>query len=94
MKKMEKKIELTPLEVEVIRKDLRGEFDPILFTDEGKRAMYSVIAKADALMDELHADDELGDSLIKWFWNKYKKQEGIKEDLDFNDDDIRVIFDR
>jgi hypothetical protein len=40
MKKMEKKIELTPLEVEVIRKDLRGEFDPILFTDEGKRAMY------------------------------------------------------
>ena len=34
-----------------------------------------VIDKADALMEELDAYDELEGDLIEWYWNKYQAQE-------------------
>ena len=70
-----KKIELSEKEIEVIRQQLAGEFDRVFAPEEDKAALMSVIDKADALMEELDAYDELGDDLILWFWNKYQEQE-------------------
>lgn len=70
-----KKIELTEKEIEVIGQQLAGEFDRVFAPEEDKAALMSVIDKADALMEELDAYDELDDDLILWFWNKYQEQE-------------------
>ncbi len=68
------KIELTELEESVLRKDLAGDFSLMTASQDELAAMSSVIEKADNLMTELDAYDELGDSLMKWFWNKYLVQ--------------------
>ena len=72
-----KKIELTDKELDVIKQQLNGEFDRVLAPDEDKDALMSVIDKAEDLMRELKAYEELGGDLMKWFYNKYKEQEGI-----------------
>lgn len=69
------KIELTPLELAMLERNLRGEFFPPEQTDEENRAFANVIEKADALMEKLDAYDELGNSLMVWFYHKYKAQE-------------------
>lgn len=71
----EKMIELTPLELAMLERDLRGEFFPPEQTDEENMAFSMVLKKANKLMDDLNADDELGNSLIEWFYKKYKQQE-------------------
>ena len=70
-----KQIELTPLELSMLERDLRGEFFPPEQTDEENQALARVIEKADALMEELDAYDELGNSLMQWFYDKYQAQE-------------------
>lgn len=75
----EKKIALDPLERKVLKMFIDHEYEPMAASEEEVKAMDRVIDKADALMDELHADDELGNSLMEWFWNKYKAQEGITD---------------
>lgn len=72
---MTTRIELTPLEFAMLERDLRGEFFPPEQTDEENKAFASVIDKADRLMEDLDAYDELGESLMQWFYDKYKKQE-------------------
>lgn len=74
-----KKIELSPLELAMLKRDLAGEFFPPEQTDEENQALARVIDKADKLMDELDAYEELGNSLMEWYYNKYKEQEGITE---------------
>lgn len=69
------KIELTPLELEMLKRDLRGEFFPPEQTQEENRAYARVIDMADALMEKLDAYDELGNSLMQWFYDKYQAQE-------------------
>lgn len=69
------KIELTPLELEMLERFLHGEFFPPEQTDEENKAFANVIEKADALMEKLDAYDELDDSLMAWFYDKYKTQE-------------------
>lgn len=70
-----KKIELTDLELRVLQQDVKGEFSDFDATEEELRAMVSVLNKADDLMRELDAYNELGDSLILWYWNKYLAQQ-------------------
>ena len=65
------KIELTPLELAMLERNLRGEFFPPEQTDEENKAFANVIA----LMEKLDAYDELGNSLMEWFYHKYKAQE-------------------
>lgn len=72
-----KKIELTDKELDVIKQQLHGEFDRVLAPDEDKDTLMSVIDKAENLMHELKAYEELGGDLMAWFYNKYKEQEGI-----------------
>ena len=72
---MEKKIILTELEEKMLLLNVNREFFPGDCTEEEAKAMNSVIEKADNLMKELNAYDELGDSLMEWFLAKYKAQD-------------------
>lgn len=72
---MEKRIVLTDKEIEVIEKNLRGELNAFFMEDSEREAIDKVTEDAKALMKELDAYDELGNSLIEWYYNKYKAQE-------------------
>ncbi len=74
-----KKIELSADEIKVIKQQLNGEIEVWNATDEQQKHLTSVIDKAEALLDELNAYDELEGDMILWLWNKYKDQEGITE---------------
>lgn len=69
-----KKIILTAKEIEVIKDQLNGKVE-IWATEDVKTTLMGVIRKADALMEELDAYDEVGENLIAWYWNKYQAQE-------------------
>lgn len=62
--------ELTEKEKEVLKKYLDGEFDHFTCSDDERIAMTSVIDKADKLVEELNAYNEIGDDLIRWFNGK------------------------
>ena len=72
---MDRKIELTELEYRMLL--LLVDNDPFLqpTTNEEITAASSVIKKAENLMEELDAYDELGNSLVKWFLVKYNEQQ-------------------
>lgn len=73
-----KKIVLTEKEIEVIQQQLNGEIEVHSATEEQKQLLMGVIDKANALLDEEDAYDELeaqGNDLIDWYWKKYQAQE-------------------
>lgn len=70
-----KKLELSKLELAMLKRHLRGEFFPPEQTDEENMAFSRVIDKADDLMEELDAYDELGTSLMKWYYKKYNQEQ-------------------
>lgn len=70
-----KTINLTELELKVLRQEVNGDFSEFNATEEELKAMVQVLAKAEALMEELDAYDELDESLVIWFWDKYQAQE-------------------
>lgn len=74
-----KKIELSADEIKTIKQQLNGEIEVWSATEEQQKHLTSVIDKAESLLDELDAYDEMGDDMILWFWNKYKTQEGISK---------------
>jgi hypothetical protein len=74
-----KKIELSADEIKVIKQQLNGEIEVWSADEYQKEHLSSVIDKANELMEELDAYEELEGNLILWFWNKYKSQEGITE---------------
>nr|UWG79339.1 MAG: hypothetical protein [Bacteriophage sp.]DAP58035.1 MAG TPA: hypothetical protein [Caudoviricetes sp.] len=78
-----KKIELTADEIKVIKQQLNGEIEVWNADDYQQKHLTSVIDKANALLEELDAYDEMIDDYkadtIFWFWCKYKEQEGIIE---------------
>lgn len=74
-----KKIELSADEIKTIKQQLNGEIEVWNATEEQQKHLTSVIDKAESLLDELDAYDEMGDDMILWFWNKYKAQEGINK---------------
>lgn len=75
---MATKIELTGLELAMLERDLRGEFFPPEQTKEEAMALNRVIEKADNLMRELNAYDDLDTSLMEWFYAKYKAQQATE----------------
>lgn len=74
-----KKIELSADEIKTIKQQLNGEIEVWNATEEQQKHLTSVIDKAESLLDELDAYDEMGDDMILWFWDKYKAQEGISK---------------
>lgn len=71
---MAKKIELSELELRMLELDIKHKFYPITATKEEAMALNRVIEKADNLMRELNAYEELDNSLMEWFYTKYKAQ--------------------
>ena len=71
---MEKKIELTELELKMLKMNVDRTYFAPDCTDEEIEAMHSVIEKADNLMEELEAYEESGSDLMKWFLKKYQEQ--------------------
>ena len=69
------KITLTELELEVMKKDIAGEFFPPEATGEERKALASAIDKADAYCEKLDAYEDIGDSLMVWFLKQYEAQE-------------------
>lgn len=72
------KIELTEIEIAVIKKQLNEEYSPFFSEEEEQLAYNSMIDKAEALLDELDAYESMGDDLVAWFWNKYQEQEACE----------------
>ena len=72
------KIELTEKQLEVLQKHLNGEYDPFFAPEEQQLAFNEVINKAESLMFELDAVDDIGDDLMLWFWGKYQEQDQNK----------------
>lgn len=73
-----KKIELTEKEIEVIHQQLNGEIEVHSATEEQQQLLMGVIDKANDLLDEEDAYDELeaqGNDLIDWYWKKCQAQE-------------------
>lgn len=69
-----KPIELTEEQVQVIEDQLAGRFDFYTISERQRDVLSCIIDDAEALMRELNAYDELGDDLIKWYYDKYKNQ--------------------
>jgi len=73
------KIELSADEIKVIKQQLNGEIEVWSATEEQQQLLTGVIDKAEALVEELDAYEEMGGDMIQWYWNKYKLQENITE---------------
>lgn len=71
----EGKIILTDEEKNIIEKHLNGELNTFFMEDREREVIDKVIDDAHALMDKLDAFDELDDSLVAWYYNKYKAQQ-------------------
>lgn len=71
----EEKIILTQEEIAVIEKHNAGEFDSLTATDEEKKTLGRVIDAAQELCEKLDAYEEVDDSFIEWYYNKYKAQQ-------------------
>ena len=78
-----KKIMLSTKEIEVINQYLKGEIEVWNATDEQQKLLGGVIDKADALLEELDAYDELqkvpNADLVIWYFEKYKAQTDVTE---------------
>lgn len=69
------KIELSQKEIEIIELFIAEKVDiETVATEEQKELLMGVIDKADALMAELNAYEELDGNLVKWYYDKYKAQ--------------------
>ncbi|MEE1004897.1 MAG: hypothetical protein UH685_06125 [Bacteroidaceae bacterium] len=69
------KIELTKGEIEIVELFLAEKIDiETVATDEQKELLMGVVDRAEALMEELNAYDELDDNLVRWYYDKYKQQ--------------------
>lgn len=72
------KIELTAEEIQVINQQLNGEIEVWSATEEQQQLLTGVLDKADELLEELDAYDELdekfGGDLVKWYYAKYQAQ--------------------
>lgn len=72
-----KAIVLLADEIKVIDQQLKGEIEVWSATEEQQCLLTGVIDKANNLLDELDAYDELeneGGDLIAWFYRKYQEQ--------------------
>ena len=71
----EKKIILSDEEIAIIEKQLNGQFSPLESTYKERQTFNRIIQSAETLCNELDAYDDVGDSLLQWYYDKYKAQE-------------------
>ena len=90
-----KQIVLTKREIELIDDYFHGKIG--LGADEEVQKVFGgVIEKAETLMHELEAYDEIGYDLILWFWNKYQAQQPSQPGSDIpqkkSDEQVEVVM--
>lgn len=68
------KVELTKEELDLLKRQVKGKFNHWSATIEEEELMMGVIDKADKLMEELDAYDELDGDLMAWYLAKYENQ--------------------
>jgi hypothetical protein len=73
---MQELIVLSKGEKAVIKKYLEGKIEMFGTSDEDMEQMSKVLHKADDLRRKMKADD--GNDMVKWFWEMYRQQQGIK----------------
>lgn len=66
---------MTEQQKAVVEKQLKGEYSPFFATEEEQVAMNEVLSKAEELVDELDAYEEMNGDLLAWFWGKYQAQQ-------------------
>ena len=69
-----KKIILTDEDKTIIEKHLSGQFSPFDATDEERQTLSNVIHSAETLCEELDAYNDVGGSLLQWYYEQYKAQ--------------------
>ncbi|MBO4923399.1 MAG: hypothetical protein J5382_04650 [Bacteroidales bacterium] len=91
---MIEKIELTPIELEVLELSAKREFNPNKASEEQQDAEIALIDKASdledsdpALLDE-RMDYTRDCNLLIWYWYRYQLQEGKCEPWDGNTTDL------
>lgn len=72
---MSSKIVITDKEKQVIEKHLNGELNAFFLEDRERELIDKVIDDAEKLMKEQNAYDEIDNSLIAWYYNKYLAQQ-------------------
>ena len=72
---MTKKIDITEREIEVIHLQLDGKLELFTGQDEEMEVICNIVKRADKLMHETNAYDDVGDDLVEWYWNLYQDQE-------------------
>jgi hypothetical protein len=91
---MIKKIELTPIELEVLELSSKREFNPNKASEEEQDAEIALIDRASALEE---SDSSLLDermdytrdcNLLIWYWYRYQLQEGKCEPWDGKTTDL------
>lgn len=70
-----KRIELTDIELKVLKRELKHEFSTLTATKEEIEALVRVLNKVEDLEFELNAFEESGDNPALWFYKKYKQQQ-------------------
>lgn len=68
------KIILTQKEIEIIESQINGTFNIWNASEEDRCILNNITKRADDLLRELDAYDELEGDLIEWYYNKYKEQ--------------------
>lgn len=68
------KIELTATELKVLDEYFAGEIGMFTATEEQMTVIRNLNNRAGALMDKLDAWDELGEDMLRWYYNKYLEQ--------------------
>lgn len=92
------RIELTAEEVQAMKDALEDKPAHTMSMPHHVKPFSSLIDKMEKYIEATGSLEESGDFPLRWFWERYREQEGMKEELDFNDgpneDGIMMIFDR
>lgn len=73
-----KKIELNAKELDVLKRQIRGEINDWMLPVEEINILNKLITDAEALLDDLDAYDELDGDLMRWYYNKYRSQSDVQ----------------
>lgn len=65
-------------EVDVLKRESRGEIDGWMVSDEERDIIIKIVNDAETLLAELDAYDEVGQSLMAWYYRKYREQQAAK----------------
>jgi len=70
-----KKIELTAEELDILKKDIKGEINGFTANPREVEVITKIVHDAEELLEELDDYDNVGESLEEWYLAQYEKQQ-------------------